>query len=166
MRKSPKCDPQRSEVYTWESSFAATLRGDFGTRAFYKLLRTACSKWSVPRPRTGDMPRSWRKHWIAATDQENKAIWFNPEYCTARTLLHELAHWTLDHYGYQGTAHHNGLWLGIYLRMMHDYKVLPVEASVPSAKAAKLVFLDPGQCTPDHARQLIVRARELDHPGL
>jgi hypothetical protein len=165
MRKSPKCDPQRSEIYTWDSSFGATMRGDFGTRAFYKLLRNVCSEWGVPRPKSGDMPRSWRKHWVATCDTDNKAIWFNPEYCTARTLLHELAHWILHYYGYRGTAHHNGLWLGVYMRLMHDNNVLPINASVPSARAAKLVFLDPKACTPTAARLLIEQANQLGRPA-
>ena len=147
MRRSPKHDPQRSEVYAWERRFRNCAVGDMGTRAFYRMLRRVCKEYRVPRPRC--MPlwaNEYREGFAAVCDSENKALRFDPRWCTASVLLHELAHWIVFRYG--GTGAHNALWLGIYLRLKAKYKVLPLDASIPSAKKAGLQFLPPEKCTP------------------
>lgn len=164
MKKSPKYDPQREEVYRWERKFGATTYGDCGTRNFYALRNRVCEKWKVPKPVMGRL-QSDEHRYAAVCDPNTKSLRFNPGYCTASILLHELAHWVLDRYGFKGSAHHNFLWLGVYLRMMHDHKVLPLDASVPSARKAGLKFADPKKCTLKSVRLLIERANELNHPA-
>lgn len=164
MTKSPKYDPQRNEVYAWEHNFSGSAYGDMGTKRFYALLKKVCDKYKVDRPKCGQIPRSWVGQYYAVCDIEQKALWFDPQCCTPQILLHELAHWVIDEYGYNGTAYHNQLWLGLYLRLMHDFKVMPMDASVPSAAAAGLKFVDPKKCSPRVARLLIEQAQASNRP--
>lgn len=154
-----KSDPQRHRVYAWEDGYDTGTLGDMGTKRFYALLRDVCQYYRVKRPRSGVLSkRQQREHLAALCDTDNNALWFSPKYCTARVLLHELAHWVFDGYGFTG-APHQALWLGIYIHMLDKWFVCPVEASVASARTAGCDFVDPRQCTPTLLRKKAKNAR-------
>lgn len=141
-------DPQRHLVYEWEDQFGLSAHGELNTKRFYKTLRDVCAYYGVKRPKAGTIPRAWRKQWAAVCDTENSAIWFHPQNCTARFLLHELAHWVLDMYGLGGPPH-QPLWLGVFIHLMDKWLVCPEIASKASARAAGCRFVNPHDCTPE-----------------
>jgi hypothetical protein len=154
MKKSPKYDPQRNEVYAWEAGFTNAATGNMGVKYFYLLLRSACKTYGVTRPTASKLPKKYVGY-AAICDVENSTLMFDKTYRTAHVLFHELAHWILIKYGYKKLDHHNPLWLGLFLRLLHEGQVLPMDASVPSARAAGLDFRDPLDCGPINLRKLI-----------
>lgn len=155
--RSPKYDPQREEVYRWEKGFTNAATGDIGTRKFYYLLRAACDTYNVRRPKASGLSK---KHlaagYAAICDNENGTLRFSKHFCTGHALMHELAHWIMRQCGYHLQDHHNALWLGLFLRLLHESKVLPMNASQPSALAAGLNFIDPMLCGPVNLRALVL----------
>ncbi len=154
MAKSPKCDPQREKVYRWENGFGAVRTGDMGTRKFYSLLRTVSEDYGVVKPRAAGMHKCW-KAWAAACLTEEKLLCFDKGFCTAHILLHELAHYILDQYGFGSLPEHGPKWLGLYLYLLGRYKALPLSASIPSARAYGLKFEDPRTFVPSTIMRIV-----------
>lgn len=147
MRKSPKSDPQRNEVYAWESKFVSACTASMTDTRVAKMVREVCSEYGIKKPKLGPLRRKERDY-AGVCDPNTEMLRFAPTWRSAHIVLHELAHWILLQFGFGGDNHHNPLWLGVFLRLLHEYKTLPLCASVPSAKKAGLQFLKPEKCTP------------------
>lgn len=155
MPKSPASDPQREEVYRWEFKYRKTMWGDYGMVRLHKLKRLVCKEYGVKAPKlqTLDHPK-----FSGECDYDNGVVRMDPVNRTARVLLHELAHWTVDALSIRGPAH-GPIWLGLYMRLMDRHHVLPLDASIPSASAAGLVFLSPTVCDLAGLREIVESQR-------
>lgn len=159
-RKSPLSDPQREAVYQWERGFEGTCHASSSSSKY--LL--ACAKrmarfYKVKTPS------------LIFHDPLNVecAGWTNEDgvIClkvsghgrNLPTLVHEMAHYIMVAKGYPNT--HGPRWLGVYLWLMNRSALMPLNASVPSAKAAGLRFRDPVKhCAPDTLPRYLQRAKK------
>ena len=139
MRPSPKYDPQREEAYAWENKFLAIKASPVDELRFRRVMRDICERYKVPVPKLKTI-RS--KKYAAFCDIENDRLEFVPQYRSIMILCHELAHWIVYHYGYKH-VYHGPRWLGVYLYLLDATYTLPLDASLPSVRKAKLKFRNP-----------------------
>lgn len=153
--KPVKSDPQRHLIYTWDDQHHNASRANLSTKLFYTLIRDICFRYDVRRPRAGKLPRAW-KAFTAVTDTENGALWFDPQYCSARILAHELAHWILFKRGI-GAPYHGPIFAGLYIRLLDEMRVMPIVASVACAEALKIEYVDPRKVSPGGLKTLALQ---------
>lgn len=158
-----KSDPQRHLLYRWDSQHHNASCAKLSTKLFYELIRDICKKYDVRRPRAGKLPRTW-KAFTAVCDTENGALWFDPSYCSARILAHELAHWILFKRGI-GAPYHGPIFAGLYIRLLDEMKVSPVVASIASAKALGIKYTDLRKLTPEGIKTLALRLHAAARPA-
>lgn len=148
--RSPKKDPQRSEVYRWEDSFRHLFYAHgLRARQAHALERQITGYYGIPRPRL--RAARWGKsgYTAAAYDTPTPLIVVNEDRAqfTGPLLAHELGHLIVPAYGHE-EPDHGPLWLGVYLHVLDAWQILPATMTVPSARSAGLKFRDPAQCGP------------------
>lgn len=138
MARSPKCDPQREEVYGWEKKFG-TLWYMHGMT--YKdarmLLGLMCKRYGVPPPRfksVEDAPYTAAAHGDVLIEVNRSKA--KP---TALLVAHEAAH-VICHASGIFKPDHGPEWLGIYIDLLDHYRILPRCMTEPSARKAGLKF--------------------------
>ena len=152
MRRSPKYDPQREEVYRWEQDRKGTvIKNATPVRMLRGLAKRVCRDYGIPAP-----PIKFVYHegleWagIACPDRglALNRFWSGRN---IRTLAHELAHWIMFQYQIP-EAPHGRTWLGIYLYLTDVMFVEPLSASLPSARKAGLRYKHPRYVQPGALR--------------
>lgn len=132
---SPSEDPQQNLVYFWENqNFRAQYFGSaMKLPEARKLARSMARFMKVPAPRV-NAARKGKKYYTAwqqgrsLTVNTDKAKW------TPTLLAHEIAHWACDAKGHKGQAH-GPVWMGVYLKLLHKFKIMPIQATLPLARA-------------------------------
>lgn len=147
--KSPPEDPQRNEVYRWENT-------RFGCLFFWhsmplakaqKLADRMAKEYGVKTVPLRYVTRS-RNSWTAAQFPDRIEINKTRARWTAPLVAHEMAHHIHDELGYGGPDH-GPLWLGLYIRLMDHYKIMPGEGMAYSARKAGLKLRNPNKCSPE-----------------
>jgi len=149
MARSPQSDPQREEAYRWERKFYGTLfNHEMKPRALHKMARHMAESYGVRKPRLL-VKRIGREGRIMAMADGQDSIEVNHDmaFFTAHLVAHEMAHVVCHAYGVMEPPH-GPTWLGVYLWLMDKYKILPLCASMPSARKAGLKFKHPNKVKP------------------
>lgn len=135
-------------MYDWERGFEGSCHGAVSSARY---LRAAAAKmariYKIPPPSV--IFHDPVKTKCAGWTREDGVICLklNGHGRNLGTLVHEMAHYVMVAKGYPNT--HGPLWLGVYLWLMHRSALMPLSASVPSARAAGLRFRDPlKRCAP------------------
>lgn len=154
MATSPQFDFQREEVYRWESNFEATKRAVLSEKDFKTLTQIVCRAYGVKRPFMGIM----KSKTDAAHCYDSGEIYFDKDFRSAWIVLHELAHYILNEYGYI-RDHHSPRWLGLFLFILDTFSVVPLNATVPSARQSNLKFRRPALCSPLRLTRYLAKPR-------
>ena len=148
MPRSPKSDPQREEVYRWEKGFRQQFFDHtMKTRAAQRLVREIAEHFGVKRPRLFRTRLGKQGYTGAALEAEFIEVNTDRAEFTAILLAHEMAHVICAFEGLD-EPDHGPVWLGTYLYLLDRFKIVPLCATVPSAKAAGLKFRPPEDCAP------------------
>jgi hypothetical protein len=123
-RRSPAFDPQRELLYKMEREFIGqALHHTVPTKELRATLKHACSYYGVPLPKFKVVNADERTFgWTSYT-----TIVLNRGYHGANTvtLLHELAHWIVDHKVHDRVEAHRPQFVGVYMHLLDKYRVLP-----------------------------------------
>jgi hypothetical protein len=146
--RSPKKDPQRNEVYRWEEKFAHLFyQHGMSSRDVGRLVRSVATYYGISKPKLlrfrGGSTAPTAYAWDHGVIELNTSL---AEF-TGPLLAHELAHVICAAYGYE-EPDHGPIWFGTYLHLLDRYKMIPKDASVPSARKARLKFRNPDDCAP------------------
>lgn len=148
MPRSPKCDPQREEVYRWERGFKQQFCDhSMPIRSAQRIVREMAKHFGVKRPRLFRSRLGKRGYTGAAWGADIIEVNVDLAEFTAILLAHEMAHVICAHEGLD-EPDHGPVWLGTYLYLLDRFKIVPLSATVPSASAAGLKFRDPLECAP------------------
>lgn len=129
--------------------------GAVDTATLRRVIRHVCRKYKIPQPRLKRWSKDLTKARFLAACWDG-GIGFDPQHRTLKVLAHELAHWVCDEYGYyERTSWHGPRWLGIYLWIMDYTRVMPLSASVPSARKAGLKFRRTSECAPGKLKRYL-----------
>jgi hypothetical protein len=146
--RSPKKDPQREEVYRWERNFRTQfLCHEMPLKAARQLIRDVCKEYKIKPPKLLRSRLGPKAYTGAAWEAEVIEVNSSQAEFTAILLAHEVAHVICSAEGYE-EPDHGPVWLGLYLYLLDRYRIVPLCATVPSAKAAGLKFRDPTMCSP------------------
>jgi hypothetical protein len=153
--KSPYTDPQREEVYSWESTLHSVRWNTADKEWFDKTMKALCKRYKVKVPDIRPMPEKWQD--AAGVCHYSKGrIHFASGYKSIMVLCHELAHWVMDSYGYGDVGAHGPKWLGVYLFMLNASYVMPLDVLKYSARKAGLKFRDPlKECAPGKLKKYL-----------
>ena len=150
MAKSPQYDFQREEVYRWEQKFQSLQTSPLPVKAFRRMARKICQHYGLRTPFIGSL----RHKNYAALTYESGDVYFCSAYRGGWLLCHEFAHYVLNEYGYR-REFHGQRWLGLFIYLLDVCELVPLCASVPSARAAGLKFRRPATCAPGRLRSFL-----------
>lgn len=124
-RKKTKSDPQRHLVYSLERELVGQSVNTRCTRDHLRsVARHACKKYKVADVKLVFIHQPNREEfgW-----QDHRKITLNSGWhgCNLYTLLHELAHHITDEQYIDGCEHHGPEFFGVYMNLMHRYRVMP-----------------------------------------
>jgi hypothetical protein len=140
MRKSPKFDPQRNEVYRWEKNFSQILYGHSMTsRSAHALARAMARYYGVEKPRLESVKLGKAGNTAAADGQEAIEINTDLAQWTGPVIAHEMAHIICHAYAVLEPPH-GPTWLAVYLHLMDKFDIMPADGLCASAKNAGLKF--------------------------
>lgn len=125
--RSPKSDPQRTQVYRMEREIEGNAVGHSSSQSgLDKLSRSVCRYYKVPAVEIWlyNEPKSKLFGW--ATDEE---IHLNEGFhgANAPVLIHELAHYVIFK-RFDVYEDHGPEWVAVYMHLMHKYRLLPQDA--------------------------------------
>lgn len=92
--------------------------------------------------------REGKRGWTAGTYDKYMSVNVDRAGWTPMLLCHEMAHWVVAELDY-AVPNHGPLWMGIYLYLLGKYRVLPIHASVYSARKFGIKFRSPLECGPE-----------------
>ena len=148
-------DPQQKRAYKWEDSLTSWSHGRLDERQMEQVVRKACAKYRIPPPTLrfakrdrvlGRLQSSTYKHWL-------HEIRFRPRHMEVSTALHETAHAITDYILGPHLEPHGEQWLGVFMVLLEDYKILPVAALHAQADALKLRYSPRSLVGPDVIRK-------------
>lgn len=152
MRKSPKHDFQREEIYRWQHKFLRVEQSPLKQRTLVKIANQVCQLYDCYPPIV-----IVHKHFkYAGVLYTSGRLDLDASYASAMILCHELAHHILNSYGYR-REFHGKRFLGLFLQLLAICDVLPLCASIPSARSAGLRLRSPATCAPGRLRAFLER---------
>lgn len=98
-----------------------------------------CPDLRVTHKRLGKRASTAQQKWDHIWVNTDKAHW------TPAMLAHEVAHWICDWKEVKGQDH-GPVWMGVYLRLLDKFKILPLIVTVPLARAYGIKLKDPRRC--------------------
>jgi hypothetical protein len=139
MRKSPKFDPQRNEVYRWEKNFSQLFYDHAMTkRSAHALALAMANYYKIKKPRL-DSIKVGRAYTAAADGQDSIEVNTDMAQWTGPVIAHEMAHVICHAYGADEPPH-GPKWLAVYLHLMDKFNIMPADGLCASAKNAELKF--------------------------
>lgn len=157
MARSPASDHQRELVYKWENGFqGASEAVKLPVYDLRYIIKRSCTLYKIPAPTVRFMHVPGRVEWAARANGD--AIQFNSTSILSRnrqTAIHEVAHHIAFNYEHFHN-HHGPVWMGVYLWLLDRWQVIPLDASMPSAKALGIKFRDPiKECAPGKLKRYL-----------
>lgn len=144
-------DYQKEELYSWERNLgechwpAARIRLDLSeVRAF---VRCVCVSYRCPEPEVIQVEGSQ----LPATATGWTKVTFPPNMMERWIVCHEVAHIIVNYIfracrSNKKLSDHGPVFLGTYMRIMHDFLDIPFEVMMDTADEVSLDFIIPGCC--------------------
>lgn len=139
-------------IYYWEHLFAGSSYHAYMREGPCRwMIRHMAREYGVPIPQLSfvnyrnDRKLAWAQH-------TPNRITFNVKYhsVTAQIVAHEMAHVICWAYGFEEQSlQHGPVWLGLYVRLMSDYNIVPATAVCPSLDRYGFEYLSPYWCAPE-----------------
>ena len=146
--KSPKCDPQREEVYRWERNFSNLFyEHKMRPRAMHRMARAMAESYGVRKPRMLSLRLGRGSHTGAADGADSIEVNTDKAEFTSILVAHEMAHVITHAYGII-EPDHGPTWFGVYIWLMDKFNIVPADATMPSARKAGLKFKHPERVKP------------------
>lgn len=111
------------------------------------MARRIARMYRVPVPRIKNR-RLGKKKWIAGTFEDGITLNIDRARWSPMLVCHELAHWVADKRD-RSMADHGPVWMGVYLYLLAKLRIIPLHATVYSARKFGLDFANPLKCGPE-----------------
>lgn len=137
-------DPQQNGVYRWEAEWRAWNRSTATLPELRTVIRWALRRYGIKRQAPAVKQHSGGEYAFSIYHPHKRGvISFNRKWSkNAATALHEVAHQICDTvFPAPDTPWHGVEWLGIYMALMQDAKVIPTVALHATAFAHNLKWL-------------------------
>lgn len=141
-------------MYAWEQGFwGGYTDAPCPVSKLRRWAKKVAKEYQIPAPKLSF--HRTEEQWAGLADDVN--IRLNTEWhgrCTF-VLLHELAHYICFQYGHMWNPH-GPRFLGVYLWLLDECRLVPLSASIPSARAAGLKFRDPLKSCPKTLKRYLI----------
>lgn len=132
-----RSDPQGKAAYDWEDSFTLWPGAYLSQKRARELVAAACRKYRIPTPtirflKTDRGPSSYTAY--------DHVIKLRPRHMNAAIVLHETAHAITDYILGANLEPHGAEWLGVYMVLLEDYRIIPRSAMELLAKERGLKY--------------------------
>lgn len=144
-------------MYSWEKTFGnATYEVDSSRKWLLASARKMAKLYKVTPPSvifhdpTGSDCAGWSRPGgliCLKKSGHGRNLW---------TLVHEMAHHIISVYGHRNI--HSPRWLGVYMYLMAYTRLMPLSASIPSARHHGLKFYCPlKRCSPETLKRYLYK---------
>jgi hypothetical protein len=146
-------ESRTNAVYYWEHLFAGSSYFAYmDHKEFRWMMRDIARQYGIPIPHLYivNQPNNTAMAW--AVWEGHPKVVFNRHFksVTAMILVHEMSHLVVSYYGFEDDSKDHGpIWMGLFVRLMHEYAILPFSASEPSLRTYGFDYLHPHFCHPD-----------------
>ena len=130
-------DRQADKAYEWEDSFLLWAGAHLNEKQARGLIEAACREYGIPPPYVKVYKSNYG---CSIYDPNMHVIKLRPRHLNAGVVLHETAHAITDTILGQGLEPHGPEWLGVYMVLLEDFRIMPRAALHASAKKEGLKY--------------------------
>lgn len=142
-RGSDPDDPQKEAVYAFEDSWQSFNNSDLTLAQCRDAVRWACEAWKVPTPvvrQHHEATFSWCNVETGVISLQARSRRPGRGGKNAAVALHEAAHWIVFQRWGERVQDHGPTFVGVYIGLLWQYGVAPIEALMATARKFKLRF--------------------------